>query len=71
MLAYEIMAATKREGEAVEWVRTLEYERLGLPKPDAQVLLAVPTALAAQRAEHRANTEADRAKDAYERDGGL
>ena len=24
-----------------------------------------------QRAEHRANTEADRAKDAYERDGGL
>ncbi len=31
----------------------------------------MPTELAARRAEHRANTEADRAKDAYERDGGL
>jgi dTMP kinase len=59
------------DGEVVEWVRVLEYERLALPKPDAQVLLAVPTELAAQRAEHRANTEVDRAKDAYERDGGL
>ncbi|RAV07448.1 dTMP kinase [Mycolicibacterium sp. GF69] len=59
------------DGEAVEWVRVLEYERLGLPSPDAQVLLAVPTELAAERAEHRANTEAHRAKDAYERDGGL
>ncbi|OBB40184.1 dTMP kinase [Mycobacterium sp. 852002-51961_SCH5331710] len=59
------------DGEVVEWVRVLEYERLALPRPDAQVLLAVPTELAAQRAEHRANTEADRAKDAYERDGGL
>jgi dTMP kinase len=27
--------------------------------------------MAAERAEHRANTEADRAKDAYERDDGL
>lgn len=59
------------DGEVVEWVRVLEYERLALPKPDAQVLLAVPAELAAQRAEHRANTEADRPKDAYERDGGL
>ncbi|MGE2720929.1 dTMP kinase [Mycolicibacterium celeriflavum] len=59
------------DGEVVEWVRVLEYERLALPQPDAQVLLAVPTELAARRAEHRANTEADRAKDAYERDGGL
>ena len=59
------------DGEVVEWVRALEYERLALPKPDAQVLLAVPTELAAQRAEHRASTEVDRVKDAYERDGGL
>lgn len=58
-------------GEVVEWVRALEYERLALPRPDAQVLLAVPIELAAQRAEQRANTEVDRAKDAYERDGGL
>jgi dTMP kinase len=59
------------DGDVVEWVRTLEYERLHLPRPDCQVLLDVPTELAAERAEHRANNEADRAKDAYERDDGL
>ncbi|WP_018601434.1 dTMP kinase [Mycobacterium sp. 155] len=59
------------DGAVVSWVRELEYERLKLPVPDWQVLLNVPTELAVQRAEHRANTEADRAKDAYERDGGL
>jgi dTMP kinase len=59
------------DGDVVEWVRTLEYERLHLPKPDAQVLLDVPTELAAERAERRANEEADRAKDSYERDDGL
>lgn len=59
------------DGDVVAWVRELEYGRLKLPAPDWQVLLAVPTELAAERAEHRANTEADRARDAYERDGGL
>ncbi len=59
------------DGEAVAWVRELEFGRLKLPAPDWQILLDVPTELAAQRAEHRANTEADRARDAYERDGGL
>jgi dTMP kinase len=59
------------DGEVVEWVRTLEYQRLHLPRPDWQVLLHVPTELAAERAERRANTEADRAKDAYETDFGL
>jgi dTMP kinase len=59
------------DGDIVGWVRTLEYERLHLPKPDAQVLLDVPTELAAARAERRANEEADRAKDSYERDDGL
>jgi dTMP kinase len=59
------------DGDVVEWVRTLEYERLHLPPPDWQVLLDVPTELAAARAEHRANHEAGRAKDAYERDDGL
>ncbi|NKZ15478.1 dTMP kinase [Mycolicibacterium septicum DSM 44393] len=59
------------DGEVVAWVRELEFDRLKLPRPDWQVLLDVPTELAAQRAEHRANTEADRARDAYERDGGL
>ncbi len=59
------------DGEVVSWVRDLEYERLKLPVPDWQVLLNVPAELAAERAEQRANEEADRAKDAYERDGGL
>ena len=59
------------DGDVVAWVHELEYRRLGLPAPDRQVLLDVPTELAAERAEHRANQEADRAKDAYERDDGL
>jgi dTMP kinase len=59
------------DGEVVDWVRSLEYDRLCLPAPDAQVLLAVPAELAAERAERRAAQEADRAKDAYERDDGL
>ena len=59
------------DGDVVAWVRELEYERLHLPAPDWQVLLDVPADLAAERAEHRANTEADRTKDAYERDDDL
>jgi len=59
------------DGDVVEWVRTLEYERLRLPAPDAQVLLAVPAELAAARADGRAAADAARAKDAYERDDGL
>ena len=59
------------DGDVAAWVRDLEYGRLHLPKPDWQVLLDVPTELAAQRAVHRAATEADRARDAYERDDGL
>ena len=35
------------------------------------MLLDVPAELAAERADIRANQEADRAKDAYERDDGL
>ncbi len=59
------------DGEVVEWVRQLEYERLRLPQPDWQVLLAVPAELAAERAERRARQEADRARDSYERDDPL
>ena len=35
------------------------------------MLLAVPIELAAERAQSRAETDADRARDAYERDDGL
>jgi dTMP kinase len=59
------------DGEVVEWVRALEFDRFAMPVPDWQVLLAVPTELAAQRARHRADTDAERARDAYERDDGL
>lgn len=59
------------DGDVVGWVRDLEYGRLRLPAPDWQILLDVPTELAAQRATLRAEQEADRAKDAYERDDGL
>ena len=59
------------DGDVVEWVRELEYGRLHLPSPDWQVLLDVPIELAAERADNRAQQEADRAKDAYERDDGL
>jgi dTMP kinase len=59
------------DGEAVAWVRRMEYERLGLPAPDWQVLLAVPTELAGQRARSRAESDPGRARDSYERDDGL
>jgi dTMP kinase len=67
-------AARLREGAAgaaVAWVHRLEYQRLGLPPPDWQVLLAVPADLAARRARHRAESEPGRARDSYERDDEL
>ncbi|MGE2836503.1 dTMP kinase [Mycobacterium sp. SMC-4] len=59
------------DGDVVAWVKELEYARLRLPIPDWQVLLDVPTELAAQRAVNRAAQDAERARDAYERDDGL
>ncbi|MCV7435207.1 dTMP kinase [Mycolicibacterium bacteremicum] len=59
------------DGEVVAWVRDLEFGRFGLPVPDYQVLLDVPVELAAQRAIGRAAADIGRARDAYERDGGL
>src|SRR5258708_8717282 len=59
------------DGDVVEWVRDLEYERLHLPKPDWQVLLDVPAELPSQRAGNRSTPDAHRPKDAYERDDGL
>jgi dTMP kinase len=59
------------DGEVVAWVRELEFGRFAMPAPDWQVLLAVPTELAAERARLREQADADRARDAYERDDGL
>ncbi|MGF2951589.1 dTMP kinase [Mycobacterium sp. THU-M116] len=58
-------------GEAVAWVYRLEFQRLRLPAPDWQVLLAVPAELAGRRARARAAAEPGRARDSYERDVGL
>jgi len=59
------------DGDMVAWVHELEYGRLELPAPHVQVLLDVPTELAAARAASREAADADRARDAYERDDGL
>jgi dTMP kinase len=59
------------DGDAVAWVRELEFGRFAMPEPDWQVLLAVPAELAAERALRREAADADRARDAYERDDGL
>lgn len=58
-------------GEVVSWVGELEYGRFGLPRPDRQILLDASVELAAARARQRAEQEADRARDVYERDDGL
>jgi dTMP kinase len=58
-------------GQAVTWVRELEYHRFRLPPPDWQVLLDVSPELAGRRARSRADIEPDRARDAYERDDEL
>jgi dTMP kinase len=59
------------DGEVVGWVHEMEYRRLHLPAPDWQVLLSVSIELADQRARHRAQHDASRERDAYERDAGL
>ena len=42
-----------------------------MPVPDQHLLLAVPRAVAAERAAHRERTEPGRERDAYESDAGL
>jgi dTMP kinase len=59
------------EGAFVEWVRTLEVDRFGVPVPDLQLLLRVPLEIAAHRADHRAAADSARPKDCYEKDGAL
>ncbi|WP_040750204.1 dTMP kinase [Nocardia transvalensis] len=59
------------DGEIASWVAELEFGRFELPVPDLQVLLDVPTELAAERARRRGELDSARALDAYERDKGL
>lgn len=58
-------------GEFARWVRELEVDRFGIPVPDHHLLLAVPRAVAAERAAHRERTETGRARDRFEADGDL
>ncbi|WP_072687932.1 dTMP kinase [Rhodococcus marinonascens] len=59
------------DDEFVGWVTDLEFERFGLPRPDLQLYLDVPVALAQERARGRESADASRTIDAYERDRGL
>lgn len=61
----------RSDGEFVSWVRELEIDRFGLPRPDLQILLQVSTELAAGRAQHRERTESDRKRDRFESDATL
>lgn len=58
-------------GPMVDWVKRMEFDRLGLPMPDWQVLLDIPAELAAQRALQREHHDAARVRDSYERDDAL
>ena len=64
-------AARTGDDAALTWVAELEFERLGLPKPDLQVLVDTSPELARERAEKREAQDAARTRDRYERDGGL
>lgn len=61
----------ERAEEAVDWIGDLEFERLGLPLPDLQILLDTPVALAAERAGSREASDPGRTRDRYERDATL
>lgn len=61
----------ERAAEAVDWIGALEFDRLGIPVPDLQILLDTPVALAAERAGSREATDPGRTRDRYERDSTL
>ncbi|MDV8000882.1 dTMP kinase [Rhodococcus sp. IEGM 1408] len=60
-----------REAEVVDWIGALEFDRLGLPAPDLQLLLDTPVAVAAARAGSREAADPGRTRDRYERDAAL
>lgn len=58
-------------GPFTDWVLDRELGRFGIPAPDLQLLLRVPSEVAAARAAHRESTDAGRTRDAYESDDEL
>lgn len=63
--------ARLEDESVIDWVHDLEFDRLGLPKPDLQILLDTPPETASERAKGREEADTARARDRYERDGGL
>lgn len=59
------------DGPFVTWVYALEVQRLGVPAPDAHVLVRVPGELAARRVRERAAADPTRTPDGYEADAAL
>lgn len=64
-------AARTGDAAAAKWVHDLEFGRLGLPKPDLQVLVDTAPEVARERAEKREAEDESRARDRYERDRAL
>jgi dTMP kinase len=58
-------------GPFVDWVLGLEVDRFGVPVPDNQLLVRVPTSVASARADRRAKVDSARCKDRYETDHEL
>ncbi|MDU0478867.1 dTMP kinase [Staphylococcus chromogenes] len=67
--AYSV--ARTRDEHMAQWIADLEFGTFGLPKPDLQVLLSTPVAMAAERAQRREATDAARSRDVYESDQDL
>lgn len=64
-------SARTGDAAAVKWVHDLEFEKLGLPKPDLQVLVDTTPDVARERAEAREAQDQTRTRDRYERDAAL
>lgn len=59
------------DGEVAEWIEELEFERLGLPKPDLHVLVNTTPEEAKSRVEKREKIDSSRKKDLYESNPAL
>jgi dTMP kinase len=59
------------DGAFAQWVRALEVEKFEVPVPDAQILLRVPAAVAADRSKGRAKADEGRGRDTWESDDAL
>lgn len=64
-------AARLEDPEAADFIAQLEFERLGVPRPDLQILLHTPPTLARERAASREAQDASRTRDRYESDTSL